>query len=58
MSFSIACISKCYDFLRPEAIAYGSGTSWPFEEVRKIFARLQKHPNDEMPKHEVIFSTG
>ena len=44
MSFSIACITKCYDFLRPEAIACGSSMSWPFEEVRKIFARLQKAP--------------
>jgi len=44
MSFSIACITKCYDFLRPEAIACGSGMSWPFEEVRKVFARLQKAP--------------
>ena len=28
-------------------------TAWPFEEARKIVARLKKHPKDE-----VIFETG
>ena len=31
----------------------GDSTAWPFEEARKIVARLKKHPKDE-----VIFETG
>src|SRR5215208_3907747 len=32
-------------------------SAWPFEEARKIVARLKKQPKDQ-PKHEVIFETG
>src|ERR671918_499620 len=31
--------------------------AWPFEEARKIVARLKKQPKDQ-EKNEVIFSTG
>src|SRR5438309_12050068 len=32
-------------------------SAWPFEEARKIVARLKKQPKDQ-PKNEVIFETG
>src|SRR5437764_7926374 len=32
-------------------------SAWPFEEARKIVARLKKQPENQ-PKHEVIFETG
>src|SRR5437868_3048076 len=32
-------------------------SAWPFEEARKIVARLKKQPKDQ-PKDEVIFETG
>src|SRR5471030_2797139 len=38
------------------SLAEQSG-AWPFEEARKIVARLKKRPKDS-PKHEVIFETG
>ena len=31
--------------------------AWPFEEARKIVARLKKQPKND-PKHELIFETG
>jgi lysyl-tRNA synthetase class 1 len=34
-----------------------SSNAWPFEEARKIVARLKRAPQNE-PKHEVIFETG
>ena len=32
--------------------------AWPFEEARKIVARLERNPKDRNPKDEVIFATG
>ena len=35
-----------------------NSAAWPFEEAKKVVARLKKQPKDGKPKDEVIFETG
>src|SRR5690348_4393794 len=41
--------------LRPDLAS--AAHAWPFEEARKLLARIERRPKDENPK-EVIFETG